>query len=446
MPLPEPRAGEFSPRTNRAGLRPHRQIALIAEVTGSVGGRIICGLSLPTAQKIAGAQGTAGLTFDDAAANTLTEWFKGIGSRAAAALGERGCTCEVAAPALVRMSDDHGDPHPGPAAHLSLRAGIADVEIAAALLGEGATQDVQGEQVVAQAELDALEAAIGREGAVEVSRYQFARPAGLAKSVREAMERRFEASAHTWSTALNQMLRAEAEVRWVDTQLCPRADIGRQVLGGSLFASFAVGGETECLLQLSPALAFYGIDRLLGGPGELLGELRPFTAIEKGLMETLIGRLLEAYGRSGEEGASKPRLLSVCNQNELPHAGDEQALFVFASFQVTIGDMITSMSLAIPQRVLTRTAGQDDPEEKIGQAVAGIPVSCRAQPADIEVPLAQISSLRPGDLLALEVTPEDGLDLVVDDRPRFEGAAVSVRDRLAGRVTGPAERTDAHDR
>lgn len=242
-----------------------------------------------------------------------------------------------------------------------------------------------------------------------------------------------------------QQLRAEAEVRWVEMSICPRADIGRQVLDGSLFALFAIGGETEFLLQLSPALAFYAIDRLLGGPGELLAEVRPFTAIEKGLMETLVGRLLESYGRSGEEGASKPRLLGVCNQNELSHSADEQAPILLASFQVTIAGMITSMSLGIPQRMLTHAAAPDDVEQRIERAVAGIPVSCAARLAGIKVPLAQIGLLRPGDLLALEVTPDDGLDLVVDGQPRFRGAAVSARDRLAVRVMGPAERTDAHD-
>lgn len=440
-----PRAVEFGPLTIRADLRPRRQLSLVAEVTGSVSGRIIYGFSLPAAQKIAAAQGTPAMLFDDAAANALTEWFNGIGTRAAAALGERGCTCEVAPPTLVRISDDPGDPHPGPAAQLSLRAGIGDVDIAAALSGEAAKQDAEGEQVVSQAELDALVAAIGREGAVEVSRYHFARPPGLAKPAREAMERRFDACARAWSTGLNQMLRAEAEVRWVETQLCPRADIGRHVLDGSVFGSFAVGGEAEFLLQLSPALAFYAIDRLLGGPGELVAEARLFTAIEKGLMETLVARLLEGYGRSGEEGASKPRLLDVYNQNELPHAADEQVPILLASFQVTIADMITSMSLVVPQRALTRAAASDDLEERIARVVAGIPVHCAARLAGIEVPLAQIGSLRPGDLFVLEVTPDDALDLVVDGQPRFRGTALSARDRLAVRVTGRAERTDAHD-
>ena len=121
------------------------------------------------------------------------------------------------------------------------------------------------------------------------------------------------------------------------------------------------------------------------------------------------------------------------------------------TFEFKLGRLSSTMVLLIPHRAIEpvlRTAGatQHDDELRadaaaaVGEAMAEVVVQLRAEVGSVDMPLGEVLALRPGDILRLDGTTEEGAVTLYADAVALHRAKLgrNGRRRAVG-VLGPVE-------
>ncbi len=206
-------------------------------------------------------------------------------------------------------------------------------------------------------------------------------------------------------------------------------------------------------LELSPAVAFPVIDRLLGGVGEDLEQSRAVTEIEQRILEGFVKVVtddlrttwkpltdldLQILGRE-----TRPQMLQIVAPNE--------AVLTIA-FQVQIGETRGLMSLCLPaitlepiiqilnQSVYSRS--RDVPPEQTRAlldilALVKFPVA--AELRGTKALMDDLMNLAPGDVLRLDHRVDQPLEISVSGVVKFYGDLIAQERRTVINVTSSRE-------
>ena len=111
--------------------------------------------------------------------------------------------------------------------------------------------------------------------------------------------------------------------------------------------------EGRAVLELSPAMAFPIVDRVLGGKGVALAHPRELTEIEDRIVFRIVTMILDSWKRAWEQLIELD--LKVINQESDPLivqivAGSEMVILV--GYEIYIGESVGSMNMCVPLMVL----------------------------------------------------------------------------------------------
>jgi flagellar motor switch protein FliM len=207
------------------------------------------------------------------------------------------------------------------------------------------------------------------------------------------------------------------------------------------------------VLEMSPAVLFPLMERLLGGKGE--GgppPARALTRIEQGLARSIAQRFLAILAQAWPavpdirfdtaETEHNPLLMQIVGPDEVS---------AILTFHVTLGARAGAFQLCLPLRhfepILSRIAGfpAGSPagtlpagagdRERILRRVSGCEVSLSAELASIPIALSDILALRPGDIIDTQLSRGSEVALLVGGRRAFRGLAATHKGRRAVKVT-----------
>lgn len=201
--------------------------------------------------------------------------------------------------------------------------------------------------------------------------------------------------------------------------------------------------EGKAALEINPSLVFPIVDRLLGGPGEPLTEIREITDIEYRIMDgvtlQVLGNLQEAWAQAIDinieiaERETSPQLVQIAAPNEP---------VVLVTFEVKISDISGMMNLCIPSRILEPVSNRFTQDY--------YSVSSKNRPRDVGLWIAELLNVAPlavsvflgkADLKVKELLDLDAGDVVV--LPSKANAPVTVK--VAG-IPKFTATTGQHDR
>jgi len=167
---------------------------------------------------------------------------------------------------------------------------------------------------------------------------------------------------------------------------------------------------------------------------------RPYSRIEERFLHRVAGELARQLERSWQpRHALTARLLAIEEPERI--AVDEQGPMLAVSFDVK------GMGPLCRLRALLPPAAFDAADEAVVrgkvETVAGaiasplleMTVGVHLEVGSLELSLAEIANLQPGDVLPLERSDPQGLLLRIEDVPRFRAERGTVGTRLAARVT-----------
>jgi flagellar motor switch protein FliM len=300
---------------------------------------------------------------------------------------------------------------------------------------------------VSSEEIDALMDAVQTGpagGAVDgseearVKTYDFARPDKFSKEQIRTLEMIYQNCARSLTNQVSAVLRTHVDVEATDIAEYAYLDLFTANEGPSSIALMSIDPLVgRGLLEIDSGICFALIDRMLGGPGLLSGEVRELTEIEK----VLVGRVIERVSKCIADSWStlvvlKPELEMIIGSELFSQIAVPEERMLVASFSVKFGNAVGRMRFGIPVTSLDPVLSKLNAQQwfsggrqvqnqvyvesiKRSLDAADLAITVRLGSADITI--RDLMDLRVGDLLRLDRKVGADVDVAVGGENKFKG-------------------------
>ncbi|BDU77418.1 flagellar motor switch protein FliM [Mesoterricola sediminis] len=271
----------------------------------------------------------------------------------------------------------------------------------------------------------------------KVSLYNFRRPDRVSREQMRSLHFMHDRFARNFSSSLSAYLRTITEVNLVSVEQLSYQEFLLSVPDPTCFNAISIRPlEGAFALEVNPQLVFPIIDKMLGGPGDPLKQLRTMTDIEQsifdGVLKLALDDLREAWRGiidldfKIQARETSPQLIQIVAPNEV---------VLLVVFEVKMSSVVGMINLAIPSIILEPVASKFDQEMYTGykksgtfeeakllmESVKRCDMQVCAEIRGTSLRLSDILALQEGDLIPLTKRFDAVLDLTVDGIPRFQG-------------------------
>ncbi len=205
------------------------------------------------------------------------------------------------------------------------------------------------------------------------------------------------------------------------------------------------------ILELSPTAVFPIIDRILGGKGKILPELRELTEIEERIIARIVGMMLDCLKRAWEQVIelnasvesieSDPLIVQIVTGNEIT---------VLVNYEIHIGENTGTINFCIPLMVLNPLLDQISkmahyshrvsPEEAERTRISLLKLLLNA-PIKLDtilgracVEMSELVNLKKDDVLVLNKNVGEPISVEIEGHPKLEGLIGKRGEEMALRV------------
>jgi flagellar motor switch protein FliM len=270
------------------------------------------------------------------------------------------------------------------------------------------------------------------------------------RRVKQAMERFCQAAA----TSLTAELRVPVEVELIDSAQLTWWDAHLQLAKDSLNAVVEMKQiGTKWLLSTELHFILAAIENLLGGSTQRTPRTRRLSDIDRRLARRVVDNLIQQLSTPWFDltrvTLDVADFDSQADDTKLAPASEPTLVLVL---EVRLSGSSHTITLLIPypsiQPVEAVILGRDDSDgsssdPRIAKAVSGVlrdvDVVVRAAAPAVDLPIAQVLALQPGDVVRLDAPISRGVTIFADDQPVHRAAPGRNGVRRAVQVLGPAE-------
>lgn len=328
--------------------------------------------------------------------------------------------------------------------------------------------------VLSQNEIDALLSALSsgdvdaaeiREAPSEaqVRPFDFTRPSKFSKDQLRTLRMMHEVFCRAAQTHLSALLRTVVEIEVASADQMAYGEFVNSLPVPTLIDVVTMDPlKGNAVVNVDLPIIFSIIDRLVGGPGTHRPRLRELTEIELALMGTVSEVFLNAFSEAWANVAPLQMRTVASEMNPqfatvVPHSD----MVVLISFEVRVGRAAGTMALCVPYTVLEPVIGRLTAQSYLSSHSPAADESARAGIADrlneVEVPLAaelgtvemevaDLLALAPGDVIGLQLPASADLALRVGRRIAFTAQAGCSGRRAAVQITGVVPETERTER
>jgi flagellar motor switch protein FliM len=257
----------------------------------------------------------------------------------------------------------------------------------------------------------------------------FSRPTKFTADHQRRISRAIDTFCQTSVTRLSTELRTAVELETINTSQATWSGAQSQLPSGSLWVTLEVQPlGTRLLFTVEQSLILMCLDCLLGGSPDKPPRERRFSEIDTMLTQRLIDSMVHQLSLVWHDLAGVTlSLVEIETFNDASQIAAVSEPTLVVVIESRINKHSASMALLIPwiaiDSVADRLSGKetDEPEAdllgaaEIGRAVAGVPVTLRAEVAAVELPIDKILALGPGSLIRLGASAEHGVTLFAEN-------------------------------
>jgi flagellar motor switch protein FliM len=257
----------------------------------------------------------------------------------------------------------------------------------------------------------------------------FSRPTKFTADHQRRIARAIDTFCQTSVTRLSTELRTAVELETINTSQATWSGAQSQLPSGSLWVTLEVQPlGTRLLLTVEQSFILMCLDCLLGGSPDKPPRERRFSEIDTMLTQRLIESMVHQLSLVWHDLAGVTlSLVEIETFNDASQIAAVSEPTLVVVIESRINKHSASMALLIPwlaiDPVADRLSGKesDEPESdllgaaEIGRAVAGVPVTLRAEVAAVELPIDEILALRPGSVIRLGANAEHGVTLFAEN-------------------------------
>jgi flagellar motor switch protein FliM len=261
--------------------------------------------------------------------------------------------------------------------------------------------------------------------------YNFKRPDRISKNQLRSLHFIHDRFARNFSSSVSAYLRTVVEVSLEATSQISYAEFLSRASDPTCYSAVSLRPlDGSAAIELEPGIIFPMIDRLLGGVGLPMEQVRPMTEIEQSIVQTILRLLVDnlkeswrpVYAIDFALGSTEthPHLVQVVAPNEI---------VIHFQFQVRMRESVAKMHLALPMLVLEPIIHIFDQEfysrKKIisdGTLLTQLRhtnVSVSIESGETMFPMESLLSLQVGDTLVMDQREEWAVNLKVADKPKL---------------------------
>lgn len=286
----------------------------------------------------------------------------------------------------------------------------------------------------------------------QVKNYDFARPTKFSKEHLRTLEIIFEHYGRLLSTNLPAYLRKAVQVEVVNSESVIYSEFSNALSNPVLLGVINMDPlDGSAVMEISGNLAFCIIDRLLGGEGEPLDKMREYSEIELVILERIFTICVNLLRKPWQNVVSiTPRLERIETNSQFAQIISPSETIAIVTINVKIGDVEGLMNVCLPFGVLESVMDklntkywfstmQEKDNKSYTEAIesliskAQIPVKAVLGKSSISV--NDFLQLHVGDVIKLDRSVDDELDVYVGNIKKFAAMPGSTNDNYAVRIT-----------
>lgn len=328
-------------------------------------------------------------------------------------------------------------------------------------------------EVLSQNEIDALLNALS-SGEVDVKeikdnssekkvkKYDFRNPQKIAKDQLRTLEIIHDNLSRLLQTFLSGYLRAPVKVSVLTVDQYAYSEFTNAISNPAFLS--VVDFEPlsgQIIIDISTNTAFAIIDRLLGGDGEKLVDIRSFTEIEltllKNIMKRIIGLMTQAWDNVI---ILTPTLEKIETNSQFAQIISPNETIALVTMNLSIGSIEGLINICIPHLVMEpileklstklwfsstkREATQVD-KELLHKRIKSTYVSLNANLSSTKITIGDLINLQRGDVILLNGTINDEVFINVGTQLKFYGRPGANKNKVAVKITRVQKEGDVTD-
>lgn len=226
-------------------------------------------------------------------------------------------------------------------------------------------------EVLSQAEIDALltsmasgdskviEEAKNKKNVSKINVYNFARPSKFGKEQLRTLETIFDNFSRIASSFLTGYLRTSVEIEVLSSEQVTYGEFNNSILSPAILSIIDFNPfKGSIILDLSPAIGYSMIDRMLGGIGNTITTEREFTEIEIVLLSKVIQKIVLRLEEPWEQVAKiEPRLNTLETNPQFAQIMAPNEMSAVITLSIKIGQVEGFMNFCIPYIVIEPIIG-----------------------------------------------------------------------------------------
>lgn len=298
-----------------------------------------------------------------------------------------------------------------------------------ALLSSVSDEDISGDVGVDEDE------DIGVEGKA-ANVYDFKHPNRVSKDQLRTLQTIHETFAKTFNAYLAVRLRTIVDINLISVDQLQYSEFILSISDPSCIYIFRVEElNGVAILELSPNLVLYIVDRLFGGKGQSTEEARAITTIEQTIMKKIIEKAMEILSTAWQQVAPLTFILEGFESNpDVVQIAPPGETVITISLEIKIQDTSSLMNICFPYLILEdiisklnvqhfiSMAKKDVSEEQtqtIDERLRFSSLPIIAYLGRIEIAVRDLTNLKIGDVIRLNNKVDDLLEITVGGNKKF---------------------------
>ncbi len=294
----------------------------------------------------------------------------------------------------------------------------------------------------------------------KVKEYDFRSPKKFTKEQLRLIDNLHENLGRQLSSYFSGILRIFSEVKVLQVEEQRYNEFNNALPDNTILGIIELKPENEDLdemttmMEFSTGVSYTIIDRLLGGNGGGGEEDRDFTEIELNIMRNVISKMTfyiqEAWGTLLPTTA---RVASMETNPRLLQLFSPEDIVVIVLLELKVGETLSNISICLPAAALGEMMGEFVPKymrsgtkskiveerevhrkENIEHVLNSADLDMRVVFDTLELELGDVLRLQPDDVIKLKKPLSGDVDIIIDNKPYFQGTLGLSKDQKAVRI------------
>jgi len=296
----------------------------------------------------------------------------------------------------------------------------------------------------------------------KIRTHDFRRPSKFAKDHLKTLNIIHDNYARLVTNFLTGYLRTLVQVDVVTVETLAYSDFSNSIPDPAILAVVDFSPLSGSIVfELSPAIAYALIDRILGGKGSSVDKIRGFTEIELAIIERIINQILNLMREPWENViAIRPRLERIETNPQFAQIISPNEMVVLVTLSAHVGDVEGMINICIPHLVVepivsklstkfwfatTKKEITEETKKSIENRIERTPVTIKAILGKTTITVNDFLGLQPGDVLPLNTNVNGNLEVMVGNITKFRAKPGVLRNKVALKITEVINKEDEYD-